>query len=234
MNQAIKYREMIEQVALALRPLLAEVAFVGGCTTGLLLTDTFSLEQVRHTDDVDLIIHVVGHMGWASFQERLRAQGFKDDMSCNDAPICAMKLGQLRVDFMPDDEQILGFSNRWYAEALQSAANYQLTEQIVIRLVLPAYFIATKLEAYRGRGKDDPLGSRDIEDILSLFNGRDTLVEELAQASPTLRNYVSEQFKHLLANQGFEFAVQDAARGDPGRQELIFERLSSVIEGSSR
>src|SRR5690348_16689376 len=101
MNQATKHREMIEQVAIALHPILDEVAFVGGCTTGLLLTDSFSREQVRHTEDVDLIIHVVGYIGWHSMQERLRAQGFRDDIN-NDAPICAMKLGQLRVDFMPD------------------------------------------------------------------------------------------------------------------------------------
>lgn len=233
MNQAIKHREMIEQVAIALHPILGEVAFVGGCTTGLLLTDSFSLEQVRHTDDVDLIIHVVGYVGWNSMQEQLRAQGFRDDTS-NDAPICAMKLGQLRVDFMPDDAQVLGFSNRWYAEALQSAEKYQLTDQITIRLVQPAYFIATKLEAYLGRGNRDPLESRDIEDILILFHGRETLVEELMQASSTLRNYVSEQLQKLLGDRNFEFAVQSAAGGDPDREALIFERLAYVVHGASQ
>ena len=53
---------MIEAVALALGDdLLPEVAFVGGCTTGLLLTDDFTREAVRATDDVDLIVNVVSH-----------------------------------------------------------------------------------------------------------------------------------------------------------------------------
>ena len=51
---------MIETVAGALGDdLLGEVAFVGGCTTGLLITDEFSKEEVRYTDDVDLIIGMV-------------------------------------------------------------------------------------------------------------------------------------------------------------------------------
>ncbi len=63
---------MIAVVARALGPdLLKKVAFVGGCTTGLLLTDAFSKQQVRHTDDVDLIVHVVGHVGLASLQAQL-------------------------------------------------------------------------------------------------------------------------------------------------------------------
>ena len=55
-------KEMIITVAKALGDdMLKEVAFVGGCTTGLLLTDDFSKEAVRYTDDVDLIINVVGY-----------------------------------------------------------------------------------------------------------------------------------------------------------------------------
>jgi len=52
---------MLQRVADALgSELLREVAFVGGCTTGLLITDDISREAVRFTDDVDLIVHVIG------------------------------------------------------------------------------------------------------------------------------------------------------------------------------
>ncbi len=48
--------QMLETVAQALgRDLCQEVAFVGGCTTALLLTDEFSREEVRYTEDVDLV-----------------------------------------------------------------------------------------------------------------------------------------------------------------------------------
>ena len=51
---------MLSKVAIALdEPLLQNVAFVGGCTTGLLVTDDFSRQGVRFTDDVDLsLIHI--------------------------------------------------------------------------------------------------------------------------------------------------------------------------------
>jgi UDP-glucose 4-epimerase len=37
----------------------------------------------------------------------------------------------------------------------------------------PAYLLATKLEAFRSRGKDDLYGSRDFEDIIALIDGRE-------------------------------------------------------------
>ena len=53
MNTYNLLKEMITTVARTLgEEMLDEVAFVGGCTTGLLLTDEFSREAVRYTDEV--------------------------------------------------------------------------------------------------------------------------------------------------------------------------------------
>jgi predicted nucleotidyltransferase len=227
------YTKMIATVAKALgEGLLQEVAFVGGCTTGLLLTDDFSKEQVRHTDDVDLIVHVVNHAGMLRLQAQLSARGFSHSME-DDSPICSMKLGELRVDFMPDDESVLGFSNRWYVQALKTATPYQLPDGQFIRLVTPAYFVATKLEAYRGRGNNDPLGSRDIEDILTLVDGRSELAGELLMAPAELRQYISAELTNLLKVNQFSYAVTSAAGNEEGREDLIFERLESIIQGAT-
>lgn len=222
-----KLKEMILTVAEALgKDLLNEVAFVGGCTTGLLLTDEFSKESVRYTDDVDLIINVVGYPKWAAFQERLRDRGFKESME--DDVNCRMRLGELKVDFMPDDEKILGFGNRWYAEAFASAQDYELEEGLTIRLLTPPFFIATKLEAYLGRGNNDPQGSHDMEDILNLFDGRGEVVKEIASASVDVRGYIAHQIEQLLSNDDFGYAVQSAAKGDRDRETLIYDRLEAV------
>jgi len=70
--------EMLVAVARALGDdLLKEVAFLGGCTTGLLLTDKVSKEAVRYTDDVDLITHVIGFSGWIKFQTRIKNAALK-------------------------------------------------------------------------------------------------------------------------------------------------------------
>lgn len=139
--------KMIETVASALGDdLLKKVAFVGGCTTGLLMTDEFSKEGVRYTDDVDLIINLVGYSSWVTLQNELGKKGFV--VSMEDNVNCRMRLGELKVDFMPDDENILDYSNRWYAKALETARDYQLTDKLSIRLLTAPFFVATKLEAY--------------------------------------------------------------------------------------
>lgn len=228
MNANFQHRKMIETVAKAIGDdLLQEVAFVGGCTTGLMLDDPFSMEQVRHTDDVDLIVHVVGKVQWYSLQEQLRKQGFRE--SIDDSPICAMKLGELSVDFMPDAPEVLGFCNKWYVDALKTAENYQLTETIVIKLVHPAYFLATKFEAYLGRGQGDALGSRDIEDILMLVDGRTTIVSDVKAAPSNVQQYIADQFHELSGDRNFEFAVNSAANGDEAREEVLFERIELMM-----
>jgi len=141
-----------------------------------------------------------------------------------------MALGGLRVDVMPDDPAILGFSNRWYRQALDTAQDFPLTGEVTIRLVTPAYFVATKLEAYRGRGNNDPLSSQDIEDILNLFSGRHTLTEEIDAAPPEVKSYIAEQLSALLDDDYFDYAVQAAAQGDSPREDWIYERLKLTIK----
>lgn len=221
---------MLQCVATALGPeLCSQMAFVGGCTTALMLTDEISRQSVRFTDDVDLIVHVMGGSGWYALQEQLQRRGFHPDQE--DAVICRMRLPgtfPLIVDFMPDDAAILGFTNRWYSDALGSARNHALPDGTIIRVVLPAYFVATKLAAYQGRGNNDPLASRDIEDLLSVIDGRESLLIELQAANPLLRQVVAEQIRHLLQHSDVDYAVQSTARGNRQREELIMQRLEAI------
>ena len=224
------HKDMILQVAKALGPeLCQEVAFVGGSTTGLLLTDQLAKEQVRYTDDVDLIVSVMGYPGWVLLQERLRGHGFKESME--DTVICRMQLGELQVDFMPDDDT-LGFSNQWYKQALATADEYEISEGVMIRLVSPELFVATKLEAYKGRGNNDPLESRDIEDLLNIIDGRDALLEEIGQAPSEIKDFIALEFTSLLDNSLFEYAVQNKTNGDTGREEILFSRIEAIANGS--
>ena len=221
---------MLLEVATALGPdLRRQMTFVGGCTTGLLLTDAFTREQVRSTDDVDLIVHVMGPIGFARLQETLGTRGFRvspqeDD---EDFPVCAMKLGDLRVDFMPDDDS-LGFTNLWYRDAMSTSSSYELDDAITINLVSPVYFVATKLEAWQGRGRGDALSSRDLEDILNLIDGRAELQDEIASAVVEVREYISREIALLLGDGNFEYAVSAQAKGDADRENLLFERLEAL------
>lgn len=226
--------DMLQQVAEALGPELREqVTFVGGCTTGLLLTDKFAREQVRSTDDVDLIIHVMGYPAYLALQKQLRKKGFREAAPTPDEPmpICAMKLGELRVDFMPDDERILGFTNRWYQQAMETATEYDLGRDMSINLVSPVYFVVTKLEAYNGRGGGDALASRDIEDLLNLLDGRNEIVDEVRRAPQELRDFIRRELDRLTDDDNFQYVVQSQCNGARERETRLFNRLILLTRG---
>lgn len=98
-------------------------------------------------------------------------------------------------DLMPVDEGVLGFSNRWYAHAVETAQVAALSDRLSIRLVTATAFVATKLEAFVTRGNSDFLSSHDLEDVLNVVDGRAELVEELAMEHADLRHWVADVFE---------------------------------------
>lgn len=225
-------KNMLKTVAVALGDdLRARLVFVGGCTTALYITDPITLEGVRATDDVDLIVDLAGFAEWAELLDQLRKRGFTE--AVDDNVICRMKLGELKVDFMPDDEAILGFSNRWYGKGIETAVPTELENSLVIRHLTPPLFVATKLEAYRGRGGGDLIGSRDAEDILLLADGREALVQEIADAETEIRTYIAEQITELLADQSFDHFLEGNIRGPAGRADIVYERLVALTRSGA-
>ncbi|QUS59039.1 hypothetical protein [Pseudovibrio brasiliensis] len=221
---------MLEMVAEALgKDLRQRLVFVGGCTTALFITDKVTLEDVRATDDVDLIIDLAGYASWADMQNTLRERGFTE--TPEDDVICRMRLGELKVDFMPDDEAILGFSNRWYPKGIETALDHKLTEELTIKKLAPELFVATKLEAYLGRGNNDLFFSRDMEDILLIVDGREELFEELQGSEADIRDYVAEQFRALLKHRDFSEFVEGNIRGPEGRADMVLDRFEKISQG---
>lgn len=131
---------------------------------------------------------------------------------------------------MPVDDT-LGFTNIWYADALANATDYPLTADLTIRLLTPMHFLATKFEAYNGRGNGDVLSSRDIEDIVNLINGIDSLLMDIEQNHNfELHNYIAKELLALLDHSDFEYVLQSATNGDNDRIDYIFERIQRVVE----
>ncbi len=220
--------QMLEEVAQALGEELREqVAFVGGCTTVLLITDEYTLESIRGTDDVDLVIHLTGTPDWYRLEENLKPRGFKN--TGQDSVTCRLRLGALKVDFMPTDEKVLGFSNTWFVGGLENAVDYTLPNGTSIKVFAAPWFLAAKLQAYQDRGHGDVLMSNDIEDIIALLDGREELIDEVKQAPFELRRFVSDQFTALLRQSAFQDVIQSTAQ-DADREILIHERLKTLIE----
>lgn len=187
----------LEAVAAALGDLLPHVTFVGGSTT-VLLVDAAAQHGVRKTDDVDVIIDVATQVEYYKFSERLRAIGFREDV---DGPVCRWlfdtEIGSIKLDVMPIDASILGFSNRWYKEAIKESFEVVLSNAITIRVVSPVYFLATKFEAFAGRGEGNYF-SHDLEDIVFVLENRDRFIFELIDCPDELKQYFSEQANSLL------------------------------------
>lgn len=106
--------ELLKNAAMALGPLLDKVAFVGGATTILHLTET--IRDIRATVDVDVIIKAT-RLEFQKAEAKLRELGFQPDQSL----ICRHRKGDLIIDFMPTDARILGFSSKWYSSAFNTA-----------------------------------------------------------------------------------------------------------------
>ena len=174
-------------VAQRLGPLRERVVFVGGMVRGLLITDT-AASPFRPTDDVDLIVGVASRVAYNELSKELRARGFREDAEPG-APLCRWVVGGIKVDVMPDDGRILGFSNAWYTSALASPQTATVGRE-TLRIVDAPHFCATKLEAFADRGKGD-FYHHDLEDVIAVIDGRAELADELARSSPAVRAYVS-------------------------------------------
>lgn len=205
---------MLERAGQELEPFLDEIAFVGGATIALWITDQAAFKP-RVTKDVDVVVEVASRRAWYSFEERLRAHGLRHDTAS--AVICRWRAGspgdELLVDVMPADAGILGFENRWQGPALDRAETLSLPSGRRIRAISPPYLIATKLEAWNGRGGGDHLRSQDLEDLIALIDGRTEIVDEVGDAPRDLRSFLSGEISSLLDHPRFLDAVDGSIVG---------------------
>lgn len=220
--------ELLAGMAEALGDLREQLVFVGGCATALLITDS-AAAPVRATQDVDAVVAISTRTEYLKLGEALRARGFSQTVEGGEPPY-RWTFGGMKLDVMAAREDILGFSNRWYETALRTAVRMPLSRALAIRLIAPACFLATKLEAFEDRGGGDYLESHDLEDVLSVVDGRPEIVADIAEAEPALRRYVAETFARLLADEGFLNALPGLVMdGSPAiRTPAVRERLSAI------
>ena len=187
--------------------------------TGLLITDEAAGEP-RGTIDVDAITEITSYAQYAQFGDRLRSLGFNEDTS-EGAHVCRWIRGRTIMDIMPLDEKILGFSNRWYKAAMEASVKKRLRDDLEIRIVSAPYFVATKIEAFKGRGRGDFLASHDLEDVVSVVDGRETLGAEVRDAEVDLSEYVRREAAKLLGNGSFIDALPGFLLPDAASQSRI-------------
>lgn len=129
------------------------------------------------------------------------------------------------------NKEVLGFTNIWYEPALRHASAVTLPGGPSIRVITAPYFLATKMEAFRSRGKMDFQASHDLEDFVAVIEGRENIVREIAESLEDVRDYLAHSAKTLLAEPRF-LDVLPGFVLDNERVPIIEKRLASIAAGA--
>jgi len=223
----------IKSVHNALGDLRDKVVFVGGAVVSLYAER--AREEVRETDDVDILVEVYTHPQYAELEEKLRSIGFENDVYAKF--VGRYKLPGIIVDVMGLDEKILGFANRWYNEAFHQAVNYTIDEQNTVRIFTAPYFLASKLEAFKNRGKNkdgeyDGRMSDDFHDIVFLLVYRNSIwteIEELPEDA--LKSFIFEELAKFLKNPYLEEWIDaHAPHYSPVSHYIVIPQLKKLLK----
>lgn len=177
-------RLVVERVSAALASVLDQLVLVGGCAAAFLVPPPED-RTLRATDDVDYVIPAFSYGDFAEWENRLRQLGFTE---CPDeGVICRWMINGIRVDFMPVEGRVLGFTNRWYAEAVRDPELFALGSGLQVRVVNVPVFLATKFEAFGDRGGGDYVADSDIEDVITVLAFRPESAKLISEATPDVR-----------------------------------------------
>jgi predicted nucleotidyltransferase len=220
----------IATVARGLREEKDRVVFVGGTVTALYPLEGGS--DVRPTIDVDCVVDVATTSEYYAFVARLRTLGFGE---CADegAPLCRLVYAEIRVDVVATSATAIGPTNRWYRDAVVGAAVYPVATDVRVFAITPPYFVATKLEAFRGRGGGDYQASHDLEDVLAVIAGLPDLRRQLAHGASTVERAVREELRVLGTKEAFVDAIRGHFEADDAgqvRAALVVEWLTTLRE----
>lgn len=146
-----KNLEMVSIIAEALGDLRDLVVFVGGSIIEL-YADHVLPEEVRPTEDVDLIVNIATRNSFADFEKQLSKKGFCHDLS-EGAPLCRWQFNGISVDLMATESGVFGFGNQWYESGFKRKVDRVLPDKSKLNIsLLPLiYYLATKVEAVLGR-----------------------------------------------------------------------------------
>lgn len=216
----------IKAVADALGDLRDEVVFVGGATISLY--PDRPVFEIRPTDDVDVIIEILNYIDRSKLEDKLRAIGFENDVESG--VVCRYKIEGITVDIMPTNDPSIGFTNLWYPEGFKQAINHIIDERSTVKILSAPYFIATKLEAHKDRGKNDGRTSHDFEDIVYVLENRASIWKEMGSSKETLKNYLRTEFQILLNHPShFEWIDCHVERGSPPATQSIIDEMKKFV-----
>jgi predicted nucleotidyltransferase len=220
---------LVAQVALGLEELREKMVFIGGAVISL-YTDDPAADEIRPTVDIDMTINLANYTEWTKMQERLAELNFYPDPQ--GVSICSYKYKEILIDIMPADDSNIGVSNSWYKPGFNQLQEIKLPEGITINILSSPYFLATKLEAFKNRGKNDFYGSHDYEDIIYLLDNRLNIVEEILNAEDSVKNYIKKELKviknHPQAEEILAIHIHPLVREE--RFQILMSKIDQLLK----
>ena len=222
--------DMLQIVANGLQEIKNDLVFVGGAVAELYANDPAS-SDIRPTTDIDCLIELSSRKEYLKLEEKLRAKGFTNDTS-RGASICSWIFRNIKVDIMPTDEKILGFSNRWYLEGIENKIIKALPDGTEIFIFPPHYYLGAKFEAHRSRGGNDLRQSHDFEDLVYILDNCPDLLNGINNSNDGIREYIKNECQNLQINIAVTEGIESALPYGSGDQrvEIIENLIRNIAE----
>ena len=116
---------------------------------------------------------------------------------------------------------------RWFPEALKLAISKDLGDGCSAQVVSPSLFLATKLEAFKDRGKGDYYLSHDLEDIITVVDGCASIVGEVNASGAGVKAFISRGFSEILNHPDFSDALP-GHHPEKLRIPLVLDRFVAI------
>lgn len=152
----------IKRIARALGDLNTRVVYVGGAVVSLYISDP-AAEDMRPTQDIDISLEITTLGQLENLRQELARKRFIQ--SAEDTVMCRFHYNGIPVDVMATEEIGWAPANRWFLPGFKHIQTLELEPGLQVRILSVAYYLATKFEAYKDRGNNDPRTSKDFEDI---------------------------------------------------------------------
>ena len=182
---------------------------------------------------MECVIELASYRSLYELEEEIRRLGFSNDIR-PEAPICRWIYKGETVDIMPADKGILGFTNKWYKPAFAYRKGVVLPDGTSIFIFPALYYVATKIEAIKGRGGNDLRFSHDLEDLIYVLNNCQQIIAYFDnEKNNTLKAYISNWAHDMLERQNGREEIECVLPyGDFERLDYIIEILTYFAKGT--
>ncbi len=213
----------IKTLVKALGSLNDKAVFVGGSVCALYVDDPGAPEP-RPTKDIDIVFEITSSIKAEEIRQALalRQIYFAKDENV----ICRFRYENIIIDILSTHQVSWAPSNPWFKSGVKKAEVHHLDE-IKIRILPLAYYLASKFTAFYDRGKD-PRTSPDFEDIVYVIDNRTKLVRDIKHSDSKVKNYLLKHFKRLREAPNLQEAI--LAHLEPGLQKQRYDLLMKKIE----